>query len=190
MNFWQVLGIEPTTDKTIIRHAYAEKTRACHPEENPQGFDALHKAFQAAMQYARRNAQSAVLPNPGFAAESLSDFASKLQENSEEEFEYDAARKLRLQQHQKRAKIVREKRRFVEQQVLLEYTKQMTAPKTQGIVLGLGQQEQGEQFDFAAIDLQQEEDTALPQHTLPQQAVLSHEERAWMNTPGTPDLDF
>ena len=31
MNFWEILGISPTTDLAAIRHAYAEKTRACHP---------------------------------------------------------------------------------------------------------------------------------------------------------------
>ena len=54
MNFWQTLGIAPTTDVTAIRHAYAEKTRTCHPEDDPEGFDKLHTAFSEAMQYARR----------------------------------------------------------------------------------------------------------------------------------------
>ena len=44
MNFWEILGISPTTDLAAIRHAYAEKTRACHPEEDPEGFDKLHTA--------------------------------------------------------------------------------------------------------------------------------------------------
>lgn len=61
MSFWSLLGIGPTTDKTAIRHAYAEKTKTCHPEEDPEGFDALHKAFDAAMQYARRNAGRAAV---------------------------------------------------------------------------------------------------------------------------------
>lgn len=59
MNFWQILGISPTTDTAAIRHAYAEKTRACHPEEDPEGFDALHTAFSEAMQYARRARRAA-----------------------------------------------------------------------------------------------------------------------------------
>lgn len=54
MNFWQTLGIAPTTDVAAIRHAYAEKTRTCHPEDDPEGFDKLHTAFSEAMQYARR----------------------------------------------------------------------------------------------------------------------------------------
>lgn len=54
MNVWQVLGLEPTADKAAIRHAYAKKTKLCHPEEDPEGFNALHQAFTAAMQYARK----------------------------------------------------------------------------------------------------------------------------------------
>lgn len=59
MNFWEILGISPTTDLAAIRHAYAEKTRACHPEEDPEGFDKLHTAFQEATQYARRSRRAA-----------------------------------------------------------------------------------------------------------------------------------
>ena len=59
MNFWEILGIPPTTDLGAIRHAYAEKTRACHPEDDPEGFDRLHTAFQEATQYARRSRRPA-----------------------------------------------------------------------------------------------------------------------------------
>ena len=65
MNFWEILGISPTTDLAAIRHAYAEKTRTCHPEEDPEGFDKLHTAFQEATQYARRSRRSApAVPKP------------------------------------------------------------------------------------------------------------------------------
>lgn len=59
MNFWEILGISPTSDLAAIRHAYAEKTRACHPEEDPEGFDKLHTAFQEATQCARRSRRAA-----------------------------------------------------------------------------------------------------------------------------------
>ena len=74
MNIWQVLGIAPTADKAAIRHAYAQKTKACHPEEDPEGFNALHSAFEQAMRKARSGAQTpalqpgapqAVQPQPG-----------------------------------------------------------------------------------------------------------------------------
>ncbi len=46
MNFWEILGISPTTDLAAIRHAYAEKTRACHPEEDPEGFTSCTPPFR------------------------------------------------------------------------------------------------------------------------------------------------
>lgn len=54
MNCWNILGIPPQTDLAAIRAAYAEKTRACHPEEDPEGFAALHEAYRAAMAQARQ----------------------------------------------------------------------------------------------------------------------------------------
>ena len=44
--FWNILGLEPTRDIAVIKRAYARKTRTCHPEENPQGFLELRKAYQ------------------------------------------------------------------------------------------------------------------------------------------------
>ncbi|MDE6517095.1 MAG: hypothetical protein K2L18_04505, partial [Acetatifactor sp.] len=52
--FWRILEIEPTRDISAIRHAYAKKTGSCHPEENPEGFLELRKAYQAAMDYAKQ----------------------------------------------------------------------------------------------------------------------------------------
>lgn len=54
MNCWQILGLAPTGDTSAIRRAYAQKTRTCHPEEDPEGFDRLHTAFEEAMDQARR----------------------------------------------------------------------------------------------------------------------------------------
>ena len=36
--FWSVLGLEPTRDSAAIKRAYAEQTKLCHPEEDPEGF--------------------------------------------------------------------------------------------------------------------------------------------------------
>ena len=53
-SIWIVLGLEPTQNVSAIRRAYAQKTRSCHPEEDPQGFLELRKAYQAALAYAER----------------------------------------------------------------------------------------------------------------------------------------
>lgn len=50
--FWEILELEPTRDISAIRRAYAQKTLACHPEENPEGFLKLRKAYREAMDYA------------------------------------------------------------------------------------------------------------------------------------------
>lgn len=52
MNIWELLEIEPTTDKKAIRRAYAAKSRVIHPEEKPEEFKLLHMAYEAAMRYA------------------------------------------------------------------------------------------------------------------------------------------
>lgn len=52
MGIWKILGIEPTRDKKSIRKAYAAKTREIHPEERPEEFIQLHKAYQKALDYA------------------------------------------------------------------------------------------------------------------------------------------
>ncbi len=56
--YWEILGLEPTRDSAAIRRAYAQKTRTCHPEDNPDGFLKLREAYQAAMDYARRGNDS------------------------------------------------------------------------------------------------------------------------------------
>lgn len=48
---WEILGIEPTRDKKRIRHVYAQKCRACHPEDNPEEFRLLHQAYEQALAY-------------------------------------------------------------------------------------------------------------------------------------------
>ncbi|MEW4412365.1 hypothetical protein [Clostridium sp. AN503] len=50
---WEELGISPTTDKKIIRQAYARKSSECHPEEHPEEFRRLHDAYEAALDAAK-----------------------------------------------------------------------------------------------------------------------------------------
>lgn len=59
-HIWSILELEPTKDVSAIRRAYAEKTRTCHPEEDPTGFMALRQAYQAAMAYA----EGGIVPPP------------------------------------------------------------------------------------------------------------------------------
>ena len=53
-NMWEWLGIEPTTDKKIIKRAYAKQTRDCHQEDDPERWKQLHDAYQRALDYVEK----------------------------------------------------------------------------------------------------------------------------------------
>lgn len=46
MNVWEILGIEPTSDKKTIKRAYAKLLKQYHPEENPEKFKQIQAAYQ------------------------------------------------------------------------------------------------------------------------------------------------
>lgn len=46
MNAWEILGIEPTSDKKTIKRAYAKLLKQYHPEENPEKFQQIQAAYQ------------------------------------------------------------------------------------------------------------------------------------------------
>ena len=50
---FDILGIEPTSDKRLIKKAYAQKVKECHPEESPEEWQQLHEAYEAALKYAK-----------------------------------------------------------------------------------------------------------------------------------------
>ena len=54
-NFWSVLQIEPTTDKKTIKSAYSTLSKVYHPEDNPEKFMELQKAYKSAIAYAKRH---------------------------------------------------------------------------------------------------------------------------------------
>ncbi len=63
-DFWKVLGINPTTNITAIKQAYAALAKKYHPEEFPQEFLNLRSAYESAMDYAAAAAESFfILPN-------------------------------------------------------------------------------------------------------------------------------
>lgn len=46
MNAWEILGIEPTSDKKTIKRAYAKLLKQYHAEENPEKFKQIQAAYQ------------------------------------------------------------------------------------------------------------------------------------------------
>ena len=51
---WSQLGLSGPSSLPEIRRAYAEKVKTAHPEEDPEGFQRLHAAYQLASRMARQ----------------------------------------------------------------------------------------------------------------------------------------
>lgn len=49
MNCWEILGLAETGDEGQIHEAYRRKLPGFHPEENPEGFRQLRKAYEEAL---------------------------------------------------------------------------------------------------------------------------------------------
>lgn len=61
---WSQLGLPGPSGLSEIRHAYAEKLKVTHPEEDPEGFQKLHSAYQLASRMARQRKRAAQVPEP------------------------------------------------------------------------------------------------------------------------------
>ena len=59
---WSQLGLPGPSGLPEIRHAYAEKLKTTHPEEDPEGFQRLHSAYQLASRMARQQKRQAGPP--------------------------------------------------------------------------------------------------------------------------------
>lgn len=59
---WSQLGLPGPSGLSEIRHAYAEKLKTTHPEEDPEGFQRLHSAYQLASRMARQQKRQASEP--------------------------------------------------------------------------------------------------------------------------------
>ncbi|MDM7859212.1 J domain-containing protein [Alteromonas sp. ASW11-36] len=57
-NCWTVLGIEPTQNSQIIKHAYTHLLKDSHPDDNPEGFAQLQQAYEAALNYCNQPSDS------------------------------------------------------------------------------------------------------------------------------------
>lgn len=71
MDIWEILGIEETCDRNVIRKAYAEKAKEYNPEEYEEEFLKVRQAYEAAMAFARtadmhgKTSGEGRLPEPG-----------------------------------------------------------------------------------------------------------------------------
>lgn len=55
MGIWDTLGISVTTDVSTIKKAFAAKSKIYHPEEHPEEFKRLRRAYKDAIKYAKNN---------------------------------------------------------------------------------------------------------------------------------------
>lgn len=63
-NQWSILDIEATADISKIKAAYAKKAKLVHPEEYPEEFQELQKAYKSAIKYAKmQNTYKAAIEN-------------------------------------------------------------------------------------------------------------------------------
>ena len=84
---WSQLGLPGPSGLSEIRHAYAEKLKTTHPEEDPEGFQQLHSAYQLASRIARQQKRraEAQVPAPEHPPQSVSG-PSRL---PEQDFDFD-----------------------------------------------------------------------------------------------------
>lgn len=55
---FEQLGTPPTTDKRRIKKAYAALVKQYHPEEFPEQWEVIHRAYEIAMEYAKQKGGS------------------------------------------------------------------------------------------------------------------------------------
>lgn len=91
---WSELGLEGPCDSGEVKRAYAQRVKAAHPEEDPEGFQNLYAAYRTARRIAQAAEQDArMLMEAESAAEGQRhDYAPPipLESEPEESFDYDA----------------------------------------------------------------------------------------------------
>ncbi|EIL94189.1 hypothetical protein [Rhodanobacter spathiphylli] len=62
MSPFELLGLAADADERAIKRAYAQRLRLTRPDDDPQGFQQLHAAYQAALAHCRAAAVDATAP--------------------------------------------------------------------------------------------------------------------------------
>lgn len=59
MNCWELLGVAPNADASVIKKAFAERSRKAHPEDDPEGFVRLRDAYREAVAWRDHGGETA-----------------------------------------------------------------------------------------------------------------------------------
>lgn len=51
MNCWEILGLPPGAEERDIKRRYAQRVKNCRPEDDPEGWQQLHDAYEQALGY-------------------------------------------------------------------------------------------------------------------------------------------
>ncbi len=65
MNPWTILGLSCTVDAREIKRAYAAKLKITKPDEKPEEFQQLHRAYKMALNHAKHGNSSSQMHSPG-----------------------------------------------------------------------------------------------------------------------------
>jgi len=60
MSIWNILGIDPSGDSSVIKRAYAKRLKLHHPEDDPEGYQRLREAYDQALKQAKRQSERSV----------------------------------------------------------------------------------------------------------------------------------
>ncbi len=73
MNPWKILKIKITAEESAIKKAYAIQLRKHHPEDDPEGYQALREAYDFALKYAKsmKISESGIVENENIENEEL-----------------------------------------------------------------------------------------------------------------------
>ena len=72
MDCWTVLNIEQFSDKKAIQVAYAKQLKLHRPDEDPEGFQAIHRAYKSALSWIPDDSHNSEWENLGSGADSFS----------------------------------------------------------------------------------------------------------------------
>lgn len=130
--YFDILGIPPTKDESIIKKAYRKKAKQYHPDRNPNDpkahdyFLIVNKAYEIVLEYNKRVVSSSQNIHRA-KGRKQNDFNTSPQKSSDEE----------LQERMRKAKLRYEKIRQQEQQENAAYYKKITSGPLWKYFLGI-----------------------------------------------------